>query len=132
VRRPHQERSRRVGQFGDDADQLAVKTVRPIILMMRHVPDDPHGRAVRAGQPHRDVAVVVEADDRDIPRPHDLGTLVVRYPYFGHVPASSPPAVALRALSPLPPASVPARRASTSPTVRSLAVGSGSGRCAWT
>jgi hypothetical protein len=109
-----------------------VKTVRPMILMMRQVPDDHHGRAVRAGQPHRDVAVVVEADDRDIPGTHDLGTLVVRYPYFGHVPASSPSAVALRALSPLPPASVPARRASTSPTVRSLAVGSGSGRCAWT
>jgi hypothetical protein len=122
VRRPHQERSRRVGQFGDDAYQLAVETVRPMILMMREVPDDHHGRAVRAGQPHRDVAVVVEADDRDIPGTHDLGTLIVRYPYFGHVPAPSP----------LPPASVPARRVSTSPTVRSLAVGSGSGRCAWT
>jgi hypothetical protein len=109
-----------------------VKIVRPIVLMMRHVPDDPDGRAVRAGQPHRDVAVVIEADDRDIPGTDDLGALIVRYPYFGHVPASSPSAVALRGLCSLPPASVPASRASTSPTVRSRAVGSGSGRCAWT
>jgi hypothetical protein len=50
VHRPHQEGSRRVGQFGD-AEQLAVKFVRPALVMMRPVPGNRHDRAVCAGQP---------------------------------------------------------------------------------
>ena len=38
VHRPHQEGSRRVGQFGD-AEQLAVKFVRSALVMMRHQAD---------------------------------------------------------------------------------------------
>ena len=40
--------SRRVGYFGDYADQLPVKVVRPVPFMMRPVPGDRHGRAVSA------------------------------------------------------------------------------------
>src|SRR5689334_8577385 len=78
VHRPHQEGSGRVGQSGDDADELAMKIVRPALLMICPVCDDRHDRAVHANQPHVDVAVVVQADHRDIPRPDDLITLIVR------------------------------------------------------
>jgi len=50
---PDQEGSRRIGQFGQDADELAVKIARPVLLMMCPVRDERHDRAVRAGQPHR-------------------------------------------------------------------------------
>ena len=96
VHRPRQEGSCRVGQFGDDTDQLAVKIVRPPLPA-----------------------------DRDIPGADDLGTLIIRYPYVGQVPVFSPWVSSPSA------ASVPASRASTSPTVRSRAVGSGSGRWTW-
>src|SRR5580693_6039014 len=160
VHRPRQEGACRVGQFGDDTDQLAVKIVRPALLLVCPVRDDRHDRTLRAGQPDDDVAVVVQAGHRDIPGADDLGTLIVRDPYVGHVPASSRPCAALRGLCPLPSAiaagraagspggrsprrwsaaadsrvtvaSVTASRSSTSPTVRSRAVGSGSGRWAW-
>src|SRR5580693_7362965 len=88
---PRQEGARRVGQFGDNPDQLAVKIVRPALLLMCPVRDDRHDRAIRAGQPHDDVAVIVQAGHRDIAGPDDLGTLIVCYPYVGHVPASSRP-----------------------------------------
>src|SRR5580704_13525502 len=122
VHRARQEGSCRVGQFGDNPDQLAVKIVGPALLLVCPARDDRHDRAIRAGQPHDDVAVVVQAGHRDIPGADDLGTLIVRHPYVGHVPVSSRPVVA----------SVPASRASTSPTVRSRVVGSGNGRWAWT
>jgi hypothetical protein len=91
------------------------------------VRDDGHDRAVRAGQPHVDVAVVVQAGHRDIPGADDLSTLIVRNPYAGHAPCLLPPASHSAGLV----TSVPASSASTSPTVRSRTVGSGSGRCAW-
>ena len=34
VDRMHQDGSRHVGQFGQDADELAVKIARPVLLMM--------------------------------------------------------------------------------------------------
>src|SRR5512133_4167239 len=66
VRRPDQEGPRRVGQFGDDTDQLTVKVPRPALLMARSVPGDRYSRAIRAGQPHRDVPVAVPAGAGDI------------------------------------------------------------------
>ena len=48
VHRPHQEGSGRIGQFGDDADELAMKIVRPALLMMCPVRDDRHDRAIHA------------------------------------------------------------------------------------
>jgi len=90
VHRPHQEGSRRVGQFGD-AEQLAVKFVRPALVMMRPVPGNRHDRAVCAGQPYRDASVVVQAGDRDIAGADDLATVIIHHPYVGHVPASSRP-----------------------------------------
>jgi predicted Na+-dependent transporter len=94
VDRPHQEGSGRVGQFGDDPDQLAVKVVRPVLLIMRSVPGDRHDLAVPADQPDRDVAVVVQARARDIPGANDLSALIVRDPYV-HIHACL-----LRSLSP--------------------------------
>ena len=87
VDRPHQEGSGRVGQFGDDPDQLAVKVVRPLLLMMRSVPGDRHDLAVPADQPDRDVSVVVQAGARDIPGADDLSALIIRDPYVFHVHA---------------------------------------------
>src|SRR4029077_17851432 len=65
--------------------QLAVKVVRSVLLVMRPVPGDRDDRAVSAGQPHRDVAVVVQADARDGPRANALGTFIVRDPYVSHI-----------------------------------------------
>src|SRR5579862_5253186 len=126
---PDQEGSRRVGQFGQEAGELAVKIARPVLLMMGPVRDR-HDRAVPGGQPHRDVAVVVQGGRRDIPGADQFGTLLIGDPHLAHVPARLvPPGTA--AGSPVAARSVPVRRASTSPTVRSWLVGSGSGRCAW-
>ena len=94
VDRPHQEGSGRVGQFGDDPDQLAVKVVRPVLLIMGSVPGDRHDLAVPADQPDRDVAVVVQAGARDIPGANDLSALIIRDPYV-HIHACL-----LRSLSP--------------------------------
>jgi predicted Na+-dependent transporter len=94
VDRPHQEGSGRVGQFGDDLDQLAVKVVRPVLLIMGSVPGDRHDLAVPADQPDRDVAVVVQAGARDIPGANDLSALIIRDPYV-HIHACL-----LRSLSP--------------------------------
>ena len=79
-----------------------------------------------------DAAFVVEADGRDIPGADDHGTVVTHDPYTGHVSAFSRPVPSSAGGLPVAVASVPVSRASTSPTVRSRAVGSGSGRCAWT
>src|SRR5271169_6765137 len=78
---PHQEGTRRVRQLGDDPDQLAVKVVRSVLVMMRLVPGDRHYRAVCAGQPHGDVSVIVQAGTRDVPRADDFGTFVIRDPH---------------------------------------------------
>src|SRR6266566_9291021 len=82
---PHQEGPRRVRQFGDVAGQLAVKVVRSVLLVMRPVPGDRHDRAVSAGQPHRNVSVIVQADARDVPRANDFGTFIIRDPHACHI-----------------------------------------------
>ena len=61
VYRPHQEGPRRVRQLGDDTDHPAVKVVRSVLLM-RPVAGDRHNGTVSAGQPHGDVAVIVQAN----------------------------------------------------------------------
>src|SRR6185437_12642548 len=149
VRRPDQEGPCRVGQFGDDTDQLTVKVHRPTLLMARPVPGDRHSRAVRTGQPDRDVPVVVQAGAGDFPRADDLGTFIVRDPHVGHIhEASFRPlshtagySYCSRVSARCAPAGLPAQFAAepaptssarTSPMVRSRLAGSGSGRCAWT
>jgi hypothetical protein len=53
----HQEGCRRVGQFGLDAHELAVKIAGPVLLMMGPVRDERHHRAVRAG--HRKIQLTI-------------------------------------------------------------------------
>jgi hypothetical protein len=102
VDRPHQEGSRRVGQLRDNADQLAVKVAGPLLVAMSPLPGDGHDRAVSAGQPHRDIAVVVERGGRDIPCADDLRTLIVRDLYVFCIHACLfPPTIAPCGPSPL-------------------------------
>src|SRR5580704_12467198 len=91
VHRARQEGSCRVGQFGDNPDQLAVKIVGPALLLVCPARDDRHDRAIRAGQPHDDVAVVVQAGHRDIPGANDLGTS--SFATHTSVTSLSPPAL---------------------------------------
>ena len=86
---PYEEGPRRVRQLSDDTDQLTVKVVGSALLMMRPVPGDRHDRAVPAGQPHRDVSVIVQAGARDISRADDFGTVIIRDPHLCHIHRAS-------------------------------------------
>src|ERR1022692_2052787 len=90
--RPHDKGLGRVGELGDDADQLAVKVIRrlrPVVRAGRH---QRHGHAIAASQPGGDVAVVVPADPRDRIGPDEVTPVVLAHPdvrriHRRHLPA---------------------------------------------
>src|ERR1022692_1577379 len=77
--RPHHEGLGGVGQLGDDANQLTVKTIRrrrPVMRDGRHQRD---GRAA-ARQPRRNAADVIHADAHDRISPDDVAPVVLAHP----------------------------------------------------
>src|SRR5215469_12606435 len=75
------------------ADQLTMKVLRPVLVMMRSVPGDSHDRTVPAGQPHRHVPVGVQAGACDSSRADDFSTLIIRDPHVCHVRTRLLPAI---------------------------------------
>jgi hypothetical protein len=60
MHRPDKMGSRRISQFGKDADKLAVKLFWSVLVVLRSVRDECHQSGIPANQSCRDVPVVVK------------------------------------------------------------------------
>ena len=85
MHRPYDVGARRIGQLGDNTEQLAMKVAGPVLVTVRPVRDERYDRAFRAGQPGRDVAIVVENNGGDFPGPDDFGSLIIGHPHIWRV-----------------------------------------------
>jgi hypothetical protein len=87
---PHHRGFGRMRQLGDNLDQLTVKILRCVGAVWCAGRDQRHGRALTAGQPGSDVAVVVTADPRDGVGPDDIAAVILGHPHNLRIHAPHP------------------------------------------
>src|SRR5260370_13615650 len=81
VHRPYELRTRRIRQFGENADQLTVELFWSVLIVLRSVRDKCDQGSVPTDQPRRDVPVVVKAYRSDVPGPDEFGPIVLSNPH---------------------------------------------------
>jgi hypothetical protein len=80
--------TRRIRQFGKDADELAVKLFWSVLVVLRSVRDKCHQGGIPTDQSCRDIPVVVKVYRGDISRPDELGLIVLSHPHVRRIHAS--------------------------------------------
>jgi hypothetical protein len=85
--RPDKMATRRIRQFGKDADKLPVKLLWSVLVVLRSVRDECHQGGISADQSCRDVPVVVKIYRSDISRPDELGAIVLSHPHVSRIHA---------------------------------------------
>src|SRR5689334_12900169 len=78
---PHYRSFGRVGQLGDQLDQLTVEIIRRVGAVWGARRDQRHSRALPPGQAGSDVAVVVTADPGDGVGADDVAGIVLGHPH---------------------------------------------------